>query len=627
MKKTAVLVVLLLIGAVIATGCIASNSTTPTKSSSSTTSPVSSPTTSSTTSPATSSSSTQMEKSYYPITIKDFANRTVTIKEEPKRVVSLAPSITEDLYYLGLLDRVVGVTGYEDWPPEAKKITSVGGYGAYASLEKIAELKPDLIIADNAVFYKKGFLESLEKIAPVVIIAPQSIGQIPQAIELLGKIFNREDRAKEVIDEFNAKVNAIKELTKNQPKVKVFFVTWSKPLMTAGKNTFINDVITIAGGANIFNDTKGWPQVSAEEVIARNPDVIILTPHCGMTIEEAYKLFAGTNAVKEGHVYMIENENDLIHPSPRIIKGIEIVAKLLHPDAFKTKYPLTIKDMANRTVTIPKEPQRVVSLAPSITETIFYLGAGDKLVGVTKYADWPPAVKNITKVGGYGAYANLEEIAKLKPDLIIADNAVFYKQGFLESLEKIAPVVIVNPKSIEGIYKQIELIGKILNREEQASMVIAEMKAQISYIEGLVANQSRPSVMYLVSTYNGYWIAGKDTFADSIIKIAGGKNAFEDVTGWKAVSEEEIVARNPDVVIIASAYVDPKIFCSGPLSTIKAAKDGRVYTVSDPNVFQRPSPRIVLAIREMAELLHPDLFKYQPQPLVCSANTTANSTG
>ncbi|WP_297549715.1 ABC transporter substrate-binding protein [Thermococcus sp.] len=627
MKKTAVLVVLLLIGAVIATGCIASNSTTPTKSSSSTTSPASSPTTSSTKSPATSSSSTQMEKSYYPITIKDFANRTVTIKEEPKRVVSLAPSITEDLYYLGLLDRVVGVTGYEDWPPEVKKITSVGGYGAYASLEKIAELKPDLIIADNAVFYKKGFLESLEKIAPVVIIAPQSIDQIPQAIELLGKIFNREDRAKEVIDEFNAKVNAIKELTKNQPKVKVFFVTWSKPLMTAGKNTFINDVITIAGGANIFNDTKGWPQVSAEEVIARNPDVIILTPHCGMTIEEAYKLFAGTNAVKEGHVYMIENENDLIHPSPRIIKGIEIVAKLLHPDAFKTKYPLTIKDMANRTVTIPKEPQRVVSLAPSITETIFYLGAGDKLVGVTKYADWPPAVKNITKVGGYGAYANLEEIAKLKPDLIIADNAVFYKQGFLESLEKIAPVVIVNPKSIEGIYKQIELIGKILNREEQASMVIAEMKAQISYIEGLVANQSRPSVMYLVSTYNGYWIAGKDTFADSIIKIAGGKNAFEDITGWKAVSEEEIVARNPDVVIIASAYVDPKIFCSGPLSTIKAAKEGRVYTVSDPNVFQRPSPRIVLAIREMAELLHPDLFKYQPQPLVCSANTTANSTG
>ena len=624
MRRTAFLIILILLGAVVASGCISSsNTTSPTK----TTAPPQTSTTSKTTSTTHTTSSVQEQKPYYPITIKDFANRTVTIKSEPKRVVSLAPSITEDLYYLGVLNRVVGDTGYEDWPPAVKNITSVGGYGAYASLEKIAALKPDLIIADDAVFYKKGYLQDLEKIAPVIIIAPKTLDQIPKAIELLGKVFNREDRAKEVVDEFNAEVSAMKELMKNQPKVKVFYVVWNKPLMTAGGNTFISDVISIAGGINIFNDTKNWPQVSVEEVIARNPDVIILTPHCGMTIEEAYKLFAGTKAVEEGHVYMIENQNDLIHPSPRIIRGIETMAKLLHPDAFKTKYPLTIKDMMNRTVTIPKEPQRIVSLAPSITETIFYLGAGDKLVGVTKYADWPPAVKNITKVGGYGAYANLEEIAKLKPDLIIADNAVFYKQGFLESLEKIAPVVIVNPKSINGIYEQIELLGKILNREEQAALVIAEMKAQISYIESLVANQSRPTVMYLVSTYNGYWIAGNDTFANSIIQIAGGRNAFADIKGWKAVSEEEIIARNPDVVIIASAYVNPKIFCSGPLSTIKAAKTGRVYTVSDPNVFQRPSPRIVLAIREMAELLHPQVFKYQPQPLVCSANTTANATG
>jgi len=292
----------------------------------------------------------------------------------------------------------------------------------------------------------------------------------------------------------------------------------------------------------------------------------------------------------------------------------------------KSYYPITVKDFANRTVTIKEEPKRVVSLAPAVTEDLYYLGLLDRVVGDTGYEDWPPEVKNITSVGGYGAYASLEKIASLKPDLIIADNAVFYKQGFLESLEKIAPVVIVDPKSIDGIYRQVELLGKVLNREEQATLVVAEMKAQISYIEGLVANASRPSVMYLVSTYNGYWIAGKDTFAEGIIRIAGGKNAFEDVKGWKAVSAEEVVARNPDVVIIASAYVDPKIFCSGPLSTIKAAKDGRVYTVSDPNVFQRPSPRIVLAIKETAELLHPELFKYQPQPLVCSTSS-ASATG
>lgn len=630
MKRSALIVVLLLLGAVVATGCIASNESTSSTSSPSaisTTTPATPTTNPQTSTSPTTSSTPQTEKGYYPITIKDFANRTVTIKAEPKRVISLAPSLTEDLYYLGLLDRVVGITGYEDWPPEAVNITSVGGYGAYANLETIASLRPDLIIADNAVLYKEGFLENLEKIAPVIIIAPRSLNEIPKAIELLGEVFNKKNKAGEVVEEFNAKISAMRELMKDKPKVKTFYVVWNDPLTTAGGNTFISDVISIAGGVNIFNDASNWPQVSLEEVIARDPEAIVLTPHCGMTVEDAYKLFAGTTAVKNGRVYMIDNENDLIHPSPRLIRGIETMARILHPDAFETSYPLTITDMANRSVTIREEPVRVVSLAPSITETIFYIGAGDKLVGVTDYADWPPAVKNITRVGGYGAYANLEEIAKLNPDLIIADNAVFYKQGFLENLEKIAPVVIVNPESIEGIYQQVELLGKVLNREEQASLVIAEMKAQISYIEGLVANASRPSVMYLVSTYNGYWVGGKNTFAEGIIRIAGGKNAFGDVDGWKAVSAEEIVARNPDVVIIASAYVDPSVFCSEPLSTIKAATEGKVYTVSDPNVFQRPSPRIVLAIRETAELLHPELFDYQPEPLTCPVGETANSTG
>ena len=617
MKSSALLLLLILVGAVIASGCISS---TGVNTPSATTSPEGS-------TPKLQTASQTASKAYYPIKVKDFANRTVTIKSEPERVVSLAPSITEDLYYLGLLGRVVGVTGYEDWPKEVKKIKSVGGYGAYANLEIIASLKPDLILADNAVLYKKGFLENLEKIAPVVIVAPKGINDIPRAIELLGKVFNKEEKAKEVIEEFKAEINALREATAGRKRPKVFYVVWHDPLTTAGGDTFINDVISIAGGINIFNDTKGWPQVTREEVLARDPDVIVLTPHCGLGLEDAYKLFAGTKAVREGHVYLITNENDLIHPSPRIVRGIETMAKLLHPEAFKTKYPLTVRDMMNRTVTIKAEPKRVVSLAPSITETVFYLGAGDKLVGVTKWADWPPAVKNITKVGGYGAYANLEIIASLKPDLILADNAVLYKKGFLENLEKIAPVVILNPKSIKGIYTQVELLGKILNREEQALLVTAEMKARISSIQSAVSNLTKPTVMYLVSTYNGYWIAGRNTFADDLIRLAGGRNAFEDVTGWKAVSAEEIVARNPDVVIIASAYVNPDIFCSGPLSTIKASKDGRVYTVSDPNVFQRPSPRVVLAVEELARLLHPEAFKFTPPALVCQTNSTANATG
>jgi len=621
MRKGALLIVLLLLGAVVASGCIGGSTTTSTQTAAESSTSTSVSTTTSTT---TSTTSPALTKEYYPVTITDFANRTVTIEKPPERVVTLAPSITEDMYYLGLFGKIVGVTDYDDFPKGVENITRIGGYGKYANLEKIAALKPDLILADS---YSLSILPSLEKIAPVVIVDPHSLDDIPKALELLGKVFNAEDSAKKAIGEFNAKIDAISSAVKDEPRVKVFYVVWNNPLMTAGGGTFISDIITLAGGENIFNDTSGWPQVSFEQVLERNPDVIILTPHCGMSVQDVYKgPLANTNAAKNGKVYMIENENDLIHPSPRVILGLEEVAKLLHPDAFRVKYPLTITDFANRTVTIGKEPQRIVSLAPSITETLFYIGAGDKLVGVTDYADFPPAVKNITRIGGYGKYANLEKIAALKPDLILADS---YAMPILESLEKIAPVVILDPKDINGIYRKIELLGEITNREEAARVVVADMKARISYVQSTVSNATPVRVFFILSYYNGYWTAGKGTFIDSLISLAGGENIFNDVSGWGVASEEQIVARNPEVIIISpNAGIKPEDLCSGPLASVDAVKNGRVYVLSDENVVVRPGPRIVYGLEEIAELLHPDLFHYTPEPLTCSAgNSTANSTG
>ena len=614
MKKTAVLLILIFLGAVVASGCIGGNATTtPSKS---TASP-SATKVSSTPSP-TETTSAQSQKPYYPVTVRDFANRTVTIKAEPERVVTLAPSITEDLYYLGLFDRVVGVTNYDDFPPAVSNVTRVGGYGKYANLEKIAALKPDLILADS---YSLPILKKLEEIAPVIIVDPHSLNDIPRALALLGKVFNAQEAAKKAIDEFNAQVNAISSAVKNEPRVKVFYIVWNKPLMTAGGGTFISDVINLAGGVNIFNDTKGWPSVSVEQVLERDPQVIILTPHCGMTVQDVYKgPLAGTAAAKDGRVYMIEDEGDLIHPSPRVVKGLEIVARLLHPDAFRAKYPMTITDFAGRRVTIEKEPQRIVSLAPSITETLFYIGAGDKLVGVTNYADFPPAVKNITRVGGYGKYANLEKIAALKPDLIIADD---FSLPILNKLEEIAPVIIVAPKNLSGVYRQVELLGKVTNREEGALTVVADMKATVAYVESVVRGKPRPKVFFILSYYNGYWTAGNGTFINDLITLAGGKNVFSDMKGWGVASEEQIVARNPDVIIISpNAGVKPEDLCKGPLASVSAVKNGRVYVLSDENLVVRPGPRIVLGLEEIAELLHPKAFNYKVQPLACNVSST-----
>ncbi|NJE03299.1 ABC transporter substrate-binding protein [Thermococcus sp. MV11] len=624
MKRTALLLLVLLIGAVVASGCLNGGETSTTPSTTPGTTPSTTPSeTTSSPSPTetTTPTPTETEKPYYPITVTDFANRTVTIEKAPERVVTLAPSITEDLYYLGLFERVVGVTDYDDFPPEVANVTRIGGYGQYANLEKIASLEPDLILADS---YSLTILDQLEKIAPVVIVDPHSLDDIPRALDLLGRVFNAEEQAKRATAEFQAGLEEISSAVKDEPRIKVFYVVWNNPLMTAGGGTFISDVIELAGGENIFNDTTGWPTVSPEQVIERNPDVIILTPHCGMTVQDVYSgPLDNTKAAKSGKVYVIENENDLIHPSPRVVRGLETVARLLHPEAFKIEYPLTVTDFAGREVTIESEPMRIVTLAPSITESLFYIGAGDKVIGVTDYDDFPPAVKNITRIGGYGKYANLEAIASLEPDLILADG---FSLEILGSLEKIAPVVVIDPKNLSQVYDAIELLGRVTNREEGARAVVTDMKARVAYVTSMVSDQPKVKTFFLLSYYNGYWTAGAGTFIDDLIRLAGGENIFGDVSGWGAASEEQIIARNPEVIIISpNAGIKPEDLCSGPLADVDAVKNGRVYVLSDENLVVRPGPRIVHGLEEIAEYLHPDVFNLQPQPRAC--NATAETGG
>ncbi len=615
MRRSAFLLVLLLIGAVAASGCIGTST-----SQSTTVSPTPSVVTHSTS--TTSPQTTITNKPYYPINVTDFMNRTVEIKKEPRRVVTLAPSITEDLEYLNLSSVIVGVTIYDD-TPQVANVTRVGGYGKYANLEKIAALHPDLILVDDMSL---EILNKLEDIAPVVVIDPQRVRDIPRALKILGRIFDRESVADYESTLFLNQLNEISSLVANETKVRVLFVVWNKPLMSIGGNTFISDIITLAGGVNIFNDTKGWPQVSMAQVLARKPDYIILTPHCGMSTEDVYKsVLANTPAAKEGHVVMLGSnaENSIIHPSPRLIKGLEILARLLHPEAFTGRYPMTVTDSLGRKVTLYSEPKRIVSLAPSLTESLFYIGAGNDLVGVTNYANYPPAVKNITRVGGYGKYANLEKIAALHPDLIVADD---FSRSILSSLERIAPVLVLSASNLSDVYHNLEVMGRITGHEEQAKLVVAEMEAKVNYITSVVRNTTRPRVFFILSYYNGYWTAGNNTFIGELLGLAGGENIFGDVNGWGAVSEEQAVARNPQIIIISpNAGVKPSDLCHGPLSSTIAVKTGHVYVLSNENIVVRPGPRIVLGLEEIAELLHPKAFNYTPQPLSC--NVTTSSTG
>lgn len=267
----------------------------------------------------------------YPLTVKDFAGREVSIESEPMHIVSLAPSITETLYFIGALDKVVGITKWDNYPNNVQEGRTIVG-DMEPNIEIIASLKPDLIIG---LKYHLKYIDQLEKIAPVLIVEPQSVEEIYEAVELLGNVTNKEDQAQKAIMEMEEKINSIQEKVKNKEKPRVLYIVWWDPLITAGNGTFIGELITLGGGENIFADTQGWPQVSVEEVIARNPEIIILPPSAGITANELCDSpLANTDAVKNGRVYTLSSDDIVARQSPRVVEGLEEIARFLHPDAF-----------------------------------------------------------------------------------------------------------------------------------------------------------------------------------------------------------------------------------------------------------------------------------------------------
>ena len=267
----------------------------------------------------------------YPLTVKDFAGREVSIESEPMHIVSLAPSITEMLYFIGALDKVVGITKWDNYPNNVQEGRTIVG-DIEPNIEIIASLKPDLIIG---LKYHLKYIDQLEKIAPVLIVEPQSVEEIYEAVELLGNVTNKEDQAQKAIMEMEEKINSIQEKVKNKEKPRVLYIVWWDPLITAGNGTFIGELITLGGGENIFADTQGWPQVSVEEVIARNPEIIILPPSAGITANELCDSpLANTDAVKNGRVYTLSSDDIVARQSPRVVEGLEEIARFLHPDAF-----------------------------------------------------------------------------------------------------------------------------------------------------------------------------------------------------------------------------------------------------------------------------------------------------
>ncbi len=278
----------------------------------------------------------------FPLTVTDDLDRQVTIKEEPQRIVSLVPAGTEILFALGLGEKVAGVTEYCDYPAEAASKPKMGGFSTPSS-ELIVAAQPNLVLA---TVIHKDFIRQLEGAGlKVVAFEATSLSEVLEKIRLIGQVTGAAAQAEQLVDSMQKRIDKVSAqvsgLSEAQ-KPKVFFEIWPDPLTTGGAKSFLNSLITAAGGKNIAGDIeRDWVTYSAEMLLARNPEVIIFSHHgdSRQTVEDikARQGWEQVAAVKNNRIGYIEDENLIVRAGPRVVEGLERIAEIIHPKLFN--YP------------------------------------------------------------------------------------------------------------------------------------------------------------------------------------------------------------------------------------------------------------------------------------------------
>ncbi len=265
----------------------------------------------------------------------DQAGRTVKVAESPKRIVSLAPSITEIVYALGCEDLLKGVTTFSDFPEDAKNLTTVGSY-VNLDLEKIVSLQPDLCIAvkDGNPKATISRLEALD--IPVYAVNPRSIETVITSVVEIGALLGALKKAEQLVDGMRSRIRRVEtNVATVDHYPRVFFQIGISPIVSAGSDTFMHELIVKAGGINLAGDYKSYPRFSIEEVIVASPDIIVISSMAREKVFEKVKAkwqqWPSIPAVKTDRIFVVDS-NVFDRPTPRMIDALEILVQLIHPE-------------------------------------------------------------------------------------------------------------------------------------------------------------------------------------------------------------------------------------------------------------------------------------------------------
>lgn len=291
-------------------------------------------------SPSPQPASPQSLAAAYPLTLTDDAGREVVVPAEPQRVVSLAPSNTEIVCAVDACDRLTGVTDFDDFPPEVADVPDVV-IGAVVDVELVVAADPDLVLAAGNELTPSAVITELADLGyPVLVLYPESIDEVIHDIRLVGDALNRGTQASQLAVDMNARISAVMEAVAGADRPRTFYevAVFEGTIYTAGESSFLADLVTLAGGDPVTGDPL-TTSISLEDLVAADPELILLgdAPYDPSVTPDSLAARPGwgaLSAVQTGRVEPMLDDPLITRPGPRIVDGLEALARAIHPDRF-----------------------------------------------------------------------------------------------------------------------------------------------------------------------------------------------------------------------------------------------------------------------------------------------------
>ncbi len=278
---------------------------------------------------------------------------------------------------------------------------------------------------------------------------------------------------------------------------------------------------------------------------------------------------------------------------------------------------ITVTDMHDREITLDAPATRVVAMQPSDCEILCAIGCEDALVGIGQYCDYPASITGLPVVQS-GAETNVEEILALEPQVVLMNDMSQTEEQVKQLEDNGVKVVVSKATDIEGVYYAIRMIGTLMGKSDAAEAVVADMQDTFADIQSKAQDEGKTVYFEVSPLEYGLWTAGAGTFMDELATICGLTNAFGDVNDWASISEEQVIARDPDYIVTITMYYGEgptpveEILGREGWQDLKAVKDGQVFNASDSNALSRPGPRLKDAAVELYDFIYGEAAEVEP---------------